>query len=513
MNRAARIRAAIGLALLAIPYLLPFAAGSVWLYQYHALLGWAVLALTCTAIGLLLLRDLRHAVRPAKVRPDLAWPPQGTAIWPQIEQLAAQIELEDIPLDQPEKLAAVVRRVLELVARHYHPSAAEPWLETPLPDVLRVVELVARDLRKAALAYVPGTHIFTIGDLRRLQKLAGMARRTYLWYRIASFVINGPAAFLREGREALFGRLQDLSAETAKRMAVGYCVRRAGYYAIQLYGRQFAPDDAPPDGKPLMQSLDNSREDARRTAALEKEPLRIMVAGQAKSGKSSLVNALFGEERAATDVVPRTDQVEPYVLVRDGLQQAIVLDTAGYDCAVECAAGASKPLRALVDCARACDIVLCVCSAATAAREADRRFLSELRAEFQRTPDRHPPVVLVALTHIDRLRPVQEWSSPYRLDPPEGRKAREIADAVEAVAADLGLPPADVIPVCTLAGRLYNVDEALIPTVLAALPAAERVKYVRCLRQRRDEEHWQRLWRQTLGAGRVLRSWIGGQSR
>ena len=66
---------------------------------------------------------------------------------------------------------------------------------------------------------------------------------------------------------------------------------------------------------------------------LDKEPLRILVVGQKKSGKSSLVNALFGEYRAATDVVPRTDQVEPYVLEREGLQQAIVLDTAGYDIA------------------------------------------------------------------------------------------------------------------------------------------------------------------------------------
>ena len=94
-------------------------------------------------------------------------------------------------------------------------------------------------------------------------------------------------------------------------------------------------------------------------------------------------------------------------------------------------------LGPLIESLHGCDMVVCVCSAASAAREADRRFLNELRAEFQRNPDRHMPVVITALTHIDRLRPLQEWNPPYRLDPPEGPKAEQIADAIEAVAADL----------------------------------------------------------------------------
>ena len=358
------------------------------------------------------------------MQPDLSWPPQGMEVWKQVEQLAAEIEGEELPLDRPEKLVAVVRRVVDVVARHYHPDAADPWLETPLPHVLRIVELVARDLRQATLGYVPGSHILTIGDLRRLQKLAGMAHRSYFWYRIASFVINTPAAFLREARDAVFGQLKDMSTETARRWAVGYFVRRTGYYAIQLYGGQMVLDDAQPADAPLRQSKQDAGEDLQRTGALDKEPLRILVVGQKKSGKSSLINALFGEYRAATDVVPRTDQVEPYVLEREGLQQAIVLDTAGYDIA-----DPREMLRPLIDHLHGCDMVVCVCSAASAAREADRRFLSELRAEFQRNPDRHMPVVITALTHIDRLRPLQEWNPPYRLDPAEGPKAEQIADA------------------------------------------------------------------------------------
>jgi predicted GTPase len=498
-----KICAAVAIALLAIPYALLFAAGSVWLFQDHLLLPWAGLSLACTAAGWYLLRGLWHSVQPPKVRPDVAWPPQGMEVWGQVEQLAAEVEGEGLPLDRPEQLVAVVRRVADVVARHYHPDAADPWLETPLPQVLRIVELVARDMRRATLGYVPGSHILTIGDLRRLQKLAGIANRSYFWYRIASFAINTPAAFLREARDTVFGRLKVMSAETAKRWAIGYFVRRTGYYAIQLYSNQMVMDDAQPADALLGQSRQDAGEDTQRTGVLDKEPLRILVVGQKKSGKSSLVNALFGQYRAATDVVPRTDQVEPYVLVRDGLEQAIVLDTAGYDMAEP-----GEMLRPWMDHLHGCDMVVCVCSAASAAREADRRFLAALRAEFQRNPDRHLPVVMAALTHIDRLRPLQEWNPPYRLDPAEGPKAEQIADAIEAVATDLSLPPADVIPVCLLPERIYNVEEALVPAMLQRLPAAERVKYVRCLRQQRDEQYWHRLWQQTLGAGRVLKDWM-----
>lgn len=60
------------------------------------------------------------------------------------------------------------------------------------------------------------------------------------------------------------------------------------------------------------------------------EPLRIVVAGQTGSGKSSLINALFGELKAATDVLPTTMQVQPFVLERDGLPNTIIVDSAGY---------------------------------------------------------------------------------------------------------------------------------------------------------------------------------------
>ena len=201
-----------------------------------------------------------------------------------------------MPLERPEDFLALVRRVVDVVARHYHPDAKDPWLETPFPHAApRIVELVARDLRQATLGDVPGSHILTIGDLQRLQKLAGIAHRSYFWYRIGSFVINAPAAFLREARDAIVGQIQDLSTGTARRWAIGYFVRRTGYYAIQLYSGHLALEDAQPTAAPLKPSRQDAEQDLQRAEALRKEPLRIMVVGQTKSGKSSLINALFDD--------------------------------------------------------------------------------------------------------------------------------------------------------------------------------------------------------------------------
>lgn len=504
MNRT-KIRGIVALTLLSVPYWLLFAAGSVWLYQYHMLLGWFAVSLAVTLLGWWLIRPLRRGPPSPQAGPELAWPPIGQAAWKDVEVLAVRLEAENLALDEPERLQAVLREIVESVARHYNPASPEPWLEIPVPYVMRIVELVARDVREATLTYVPGSHILTIRDWRRLWELAGLVNRSYFWYRVVQFLVNAPAALVREVRDVALGKLQTESVFAVKRWAVGFCVRRAGYYAIQLYGGHLALNDEGLRATLTPRSDRDVKTGAAREAAVAEEPLRVLIVGQSKAGKSSLINALFGEYRAATDVIPRTRFIEPYVLEREGIPRAILLDSAGYE--------GSDPkdfLGQTEDEVLRCDLAICVCSATTAARNADRRFLDALGGLFERRLDRHRPVVLVALTHIDLLRPFDQWEPPYQLQAPSGPKAQQIAAAVEAVAQDLGLPVGDVIPVCLHPDRYYNLDEALIPAILQRLPEALRVKYLRCLRQLRDAEYWQRLWQQAVAAGRVVLKKIYG---
>src|SRR3977135_3986144 len=52
-----------------------------------------------------------------------------------------------------------------------------------------------------------------------------------------------------------------------------------------------------------------------------REPLLFVVVGEVKSGKSSLLNALFGQEFAKVDVLPATDRV--YIFRYDSAAKSV----------------------------------------------------------------------------------------------------------------------------------------------------------------------------------------------
>jgi len=494
----------IVLGLVVLPHVILLIGGALWLYEHRLLMYWAAGGGVLTLAGWGLARWLHMERLPPiapSVEPAPTWPPTGHAAWNDVEAIARRAESEDLPLDRPEPLWALLVEVLETVARHYHPKARRAALEIPAPYVLRVVELVARDLRQAFSEYLPWSHVLTLGDFVRLRRLATWAKELFFLYRIGSLGFNPVSAILREIRSLATGRLQETSAAGIKRWAVGYAVRKAGYYAVQLYGGHLVLDEVAFDTYRTPQSKRDAQRAQAQSERLEHEPLRILVVGQVKSGKSSLINALFGEVRAAVDVVPTTRHVEPYVVEREGISRAIILDTAGY----ENVEGADDPFAGLRDQILECDLLLLTSSALSAARAADRRLLDRIRAFFAQTLDRVMPPLVVALTHVDQMRPLGEWSPPYDLAEPSGAKARHILDAVRAVEEDLAIGADEVVvPVCLKPGELYNVEEGLAPVILQLATDAERARYLRCLRHFHEEEYWQRLWQQAVNSGRVL---------
>ncbi|NQT18051.1 MAG: 50S ribosome-binding GTPase [Planctomycetes bacterium] len=494
------------LGLLVLPHVLLSVAGALWLVEHRWLFYWLASGGMLTLAGWGLARWLRTKKPPPMgpaVKPALTWPPTGLAAWDDVESIARRAETEDLPLDRPELFGALLVEVLEAVARHYHPKATRAALEIPAPYVLRVVELVACDLRKAFSEYLPWSHVLTLGDFVRVKRLAAWAKELFFLYRIARLGFDPVAALLREIRQMATGGLQDTSASGVKRWAVGFCVRKAGYYAIQLYGGHLVLDDVAFDAYRPPQSKRDAESAQASHREIDQEPLRILVFGQVKSGKSSLINALFGEVRAAVDVVPRTRGVEPFVVQRDDIPRAIILDSAGY----ENVEGAENPFAELREQILDCDLLVLVCSARSAARSADRRLLDQLGGFFQQEPNRMMPPLVVTLSHVDQLRPLAEWDPPYDLAEPSGAKAEQIRDAVQAVREDLALGAEQVVvPVCLKSGQVYNVEEGLAPVILQLSSEAERMKFLRCLRHFHDDEHWRRLWQQAVNSGRVLLS-------
>src|SRR5690606_11688895 len=169
------------------------------------------------------------------------------------------------------------------------------------------------------------------------------------------------------------------------------------------------------------------------------EPLRLLVAGQVNAGKSSLVNALSEEVSAAVDALPATPSFRAYELRREGLPAALIIDSPGLQ-------GGSEEIARIIDAAAESDLILWVVDASRADREYDRAALDAVRGHFAERPNRRRPPMMLVLTHIDRLRPFQEWSPPYDVASGEQPKAKSIRSAMESIGADLGFTLGDIIP-------------------------------------------------------------------
>ena len=502
------------LILTTVPFLLLLAAGLYWLWSQQLILLWGAIAAVSGLMGWLVSRALKRKRVPPEtlqVDPSTLWSGKGIEAWEKVEAIAQRLHDREPDLESIDFYTETVQEVMETVALHFHPDRKNALFELRVPDALRVIELLSRDLRTTFSENIPGSHLLTVNDIVRGRRLATHGSALLKLYRIVSAGIDPISAAVRElGFLATDNVLSD-STKTVKKWLVDAYVKKIGYYAIELYsGRLVLEDDlAKTATKASRIDIEKAEEQAER---LQEEPLRILVIGQVNAGKSSLINALSAEMQAVVDVVPKTESVHPHVLEKNGLSKAVILDTAGYQ-------EIEEPLRALkplLDAISRTDLILLVRSALNLAGGADKAMLDQLSARFREATGEAPPPVIVALSHIDRLRPFREWSPPYDVVTPANAKARSIRQAMEISAEQLGIDIDRIVPVNLKSGQLYNVEEGLLPAILQNLESATRLKYLRCLEEYKSRSQWQALWRQSKNAGRFIAReglrWIGSRS-
>lgn len=492
VGRARLLIVAVGLML---PLLSLVPLGSLWLWQNGLLLWWGAAALTSTLVFYALARWLLPDTPPHAAPPraetaaaDPGWTPLETKAWEQVQAIVRETLPET--LDTREAVLALGRRTIEAVATTLHPDRKDPLWQFTAPEALALAERVSGRLRVLIGGSIPLGDRLTIAQLMQLYRWRGTIKAAETAWDVwrAMRVLNPASALASEVRERLSKAMMQWGKEHLTRRIVQIYIEEVGRGAIDLYAGRLVLDAG---------MTSTSRADSTAAQAREIEPLRLLVAGQTSAGKSSLVNALAAEVKAAADALPTTDRFTPYILEREGFPAALVIDSPGL--------GASGVERdQLAEQAGSADLVLWVVAATRAAREADRAGLAALRQWFAARPNRHMPPVICVLTHIDRLRPFQEWSPPYDLNTGSDGKAASIRAAVEAVAADLDLPADGVIPVALGdAGNGYNVD-VLWAQIHDVLPQARRAQLVRTLRDAAGRWDWQRLWKQAKSGGRVL---------
>jgi predicted GTPase len=213
------------------------------------------------------------------------------------------------------------------------------------------------------------------------------------------------------------------------------------------------------------------------------------------------VNAIIGEQKAVVDVLPATEEIARYSVHPPSVDsELVILDSVGY--------GHEGPkadqLKSTAQAARNAEIIVMVLHAMNPARQADLDFLSGLTRWFRDRPELKMPPIIGALTHIDLLTPALEWSPPYDLINPSRPKEKSIADATKAARDQFGQTLEIILPVCTVAGKVYGVEEWLIPALAGEIDEAHAVAFLRAIHAEARTGRTSKIFRQLAQAGKQV---------
>ncbi len=510
----------LGLGLL-LPVVALIPLGTLWLWQGGWLPWWALG--TCLTTGLAWAAQ-RWLLRPANtsepqqqsstrsdfppdddqlVRADPAWTPAERAAWQRVVEIAKATEPS--ALERRESVLDLGKTTVEAVATALHPERQTPLLQFTAPEALALIERVSARMHTFVRENVPLSDRLTLAQIATLYRWRGAIDATERAYDVwrAIRMINPTAAVTSEIRERLSKELMAWGKQhLAKKLAEAF-VEEVGRAAIDLYGGRLRISQ-----RDLAAHISTaSSQDLAAAEQRPAEPLRILVAGQVSSGKSCLINALAEEMQTAVDALPMTGDFTPHRLDRDGLPAALIIDTPGltpFD------AADPRALVGFLEQADRCDLIIWLLAANRADRALDRAAIDAVRGHYAARPDRRSPPMLVLLSHVDRLRPFNEWRPPYDLNAANSAKAASMRDAIAATAADLDIATTDIIPVCLSApAGTYNVD-TVWAAVMDRLPEAERARLVRTVRDAEGSWDWRQIWSQARSGGRVLvRSALG----
>lgn len=490
-------------------FLIGYGAFALWQEGGSLWFWWAMLA--CLGLGYYLTWrwQARRQLLRLDFTPPLHWTDRDRQAWALIEARAKSgAQLPPDQLSQPQTYVSTAQDMALEMARFYHPSAQDPIGLLTIPELLAVVELAVHDLAELVHQYLPAGHLLTVNDWKRAKQAAQWYQTGSNIYWAISSLFNPFDTALRYVAAKMGMALPlQLLQQNLLLWFYGAFIHRVGHYLIELNSGRLRVG-----AKRYRELMEQATASASATAAASgaspvalasgaSPHVTITLLGQVKVGKSSLINALLGEQQAKTGVTPLTDAIRCYQLQPEGIDATLtLLDTPGY--------GHKGPsadqLRATEEAARQSDLLLLVLHGRNPGRQADLELLQKLRAWFEQQPSLKMPRVLAVLTHIDLLSPALEWQPPYDWQQPQRPKEQQIEGAVAAVKEQLGDYLAGVVPVCTAAGKVYGVEEFLLPVLTRLLDEARAVGLLRCLRAEADAGRVRKVFDQLLASGRQL---------
>lgn len=501
-----RWRILVVIGLLILPFVFLATVGSIYLWSIsYGFLTWLVI-ITCMGTGYILAyrwQNQKVLLKPPQFENPPHWTERDQQALLLVKQKADQAAQFNSELfTQPDTYFQAAKELAQELAQFYFPGAKNPINHLTVPEILAVVELASHDLAMMVDRYLPGGHLMTLKDWQKAKLASDWFQSANNVYWAVSAIFNPIDAAIRlvGSRLGVTTPMLMLQKNLQLWLYVAY-LERVGHYLIEVYSgrlkvgtqrylemlRQRLPGQSGITPNPSPQDPAD---------AIQK--ITITLIGQVKAGKSSLVNAILGEQKAITDVLPATSGIDHYELKSPGKETTLIfLDTVGY--------GHSGPktdqLNQTREAVLNADIVLMVFHATNPGRQADLEMLQFVRSWFQLKPDLKRPVVLGIVTHIDLLKPVMEWSPPYDWQNPKRTKEKNIHDALEAVYEHFGSYLDGIVPVCTAAEKVYGIDQFLVPALGKLHDLAHGVALLRCIKAESNTGKIRKIFTQLVESG------------
>jgi hypothetical protein len=487
-------RIAILVFLVVLPILFLVVAGSVLLWQQTwGVWVWWGLALAMAAAYFLAWhwQRKRKLLPTPEHAPPMHWTPRDHEAWRLVEARTKTVGAvaSDKLLSIQHYFDTGQEMAYELAA-FYHPNAKDPVGGLTVSEILALAELAAADLAEMVETYVPGGSFVTIDQWKKAGRAVGWYNRAMDTYWVASAILSPIQTAARYAASKLgLGHLRKMLQDNVLAWFFAAFVSRIGWYLIELNSgrlrvgakryRELQAQAQQPGINPLDfgDARAGSVSDGTDSDATPNR-VSVTIIGQVKAGKSSLVNALLGEQKAAFSVLPMTNEITAYEVDETDIgAQLTILDTVGY--AHE--GPRRDQLRATAEAVQKSDVVLLVLHARDPARKPDVDLLRQLAEYYAERPHLKPPPMLAVLTHVDLLSPALEWQPPYDWHDGNRPKEQSIRAAAEAAHDDVGEHVTAIVPVCLVPGKIWGIDEELLPRMLEKLGEARAVAFVRLL--------------------------------
>jgi uncharacterized protein len=517
LPRSFSLKVALVLFLSAAPVLFLVGVGSYHLY----ITGWSFTTywpmslcwLLSFGLGWYWTRPLRRKVK-SEEQPEIPtpnyWTDRDHRAWEIVQKHAEAVEaVRPEQMSDLNRYASDAQSLALKVAEIYQPGTTDPFAHLTMPEILTCGELVAHDLSALVDQYVPGSHVMTVNDIKRVRHAVDTATEWYPrirnLYWAVSLVMNPMKAGMQiaASKAGLGPAYQGLQQNILLWFHTAY-IRELGRYLIELnsgrlkvgakrYLELLASHQVPPTGEatPGSPTVESTPVD---------KPIVLAVVGPVKAGKSTLVNVLLGEQLAATDALPLTQGQKRYTLAQPGRQTFILIDTQGFG-----QTGATdSDVKVAIHAAQEADLLLVVVPARSAARKPEIDFLDKVRIGMKATPQFKLPPTLVALSHTDLLTPAMEWAPPYDWRHGTRPKELQMRDAVLAAAEVFGDRAEEFIPICTAAGKEQGVREELLAALAIRLGQARGVALLRALHAEASTSPTRKIFDQLANVGGQL---------